>query len=547
MAVMAMRLTEQPWTQISLSHHPELCAPTDIHTIVERLTSLLLIRIVAVQPYTILAYPDLSTSTICRTAIKKNFDWPDTITPQVIEQLRSFVRTMICGYNDVPYHSREHAYHVTISTNKLVDMLLHPPDNLKDAPETFGLRRDAMAHLSMVFAALVHDVEHEGVPNRQLAMEGSKWAIMFNDQSIAENRSLYTAFSELLFGDYQELRAAMFADDDAFKKFRTYVIGMILTTDLASSERMQVNKSKWKEAFGDPFETVERKARRRASLELANAKLEEAAKLELQQIQQQQQQRRPNSVSIQKDGDHTIATEEDDDEVSLSDTPDSSVADIDELSRYMGMASTSGMSVASFATCSTNVSLKKKTRFKDQVAILPVSVEFINCKKFQRRLSSGAKIPDGLHINEFRRRLGIRRSIDLSGDVLDTYAQAPGGDLDAPDELKATVIMEVIITAADVAHNLQGWEHMKKWSTCLYKELIKAFQEGRGFDPSKLWFENQLCFLESYLLPLARKLEDTGVFGKKLGPMFAEIVISNRDRWIKEGWEVTTNMVAAKD
>jgi 3'5'-cyclic nucleotide phosphodiesterase len=536
MAVMALRLTEQPWTTIGMSNHPDLIAPTDIDTIVDRLASLLLVRIVAVQPYTIMAYPDLSTSTICRTAIKKNFDWPDTITSTVVAQLRAFVHTMVSGYKQVPYHNREHAYHVTVSTNKLVDMLLHQPSD-KETPKTFGLRRDAIAQLSLVFAALVHDVEHEGVPNRQLAAEGTSWAIQFNDQSIAENRSLFIAFSELLSDDYVDLRRAMFADDEAFKRFRKYVIGLILTTDLASSERMQVNKSKWKEAFGDPFETVERKVRRRASLELANAKLEEAAKLD--------RQRTTITVSIAGDGDRTATTE--DDEVSLSDTPDSSVADPNELNHCNNTTTTSncGMSVGSFITCTTSTSQMKKTRFKDQVAILPVSVEFVNCKKFQRRMSSGAKIPDGLHINEFRRRLGIRRSIDLSGDVLDNYAQAPGGDLDAPDELKASVVMEVIITAADVAHNLQGWDNMKKWSTCLYHELMKAHDEKRGFNPSKLWFENQLCFLESYLLPLARKLEDTGVYGKRLGPLFAEIVEANRDRWITEGWEVTNNMVAA--
>jgi hypothetical protein len=61
-------------------------------------------------------------------------------------------------------------------------------------------------------------------------------------------------------------------------------------------------------------------------------------------------------------------------------------------------------------------------------------------------------------------------SIDLDGDM--------------PDELKATVVMEAIMTASDVAHNLQGFEQMEKWSNRLYLELRKAYVEKRGVDCS---------------------------------------------------------------
>jgi hypothetical protein len=84
---------------------------------------------------------------------------------------------------------------------------------------------------------------------------------------------------------------------------------------------------------------------------------------------------------------------------------------------------------------------------------------------------------------------------------------------------------------------------MVKWSNQLFLELKKAHKEGRGGDPKNNWFENQIGFLESYLLPLARRLEDTGVFGDVIGPVFARIVEANRDRWLTDGLGVTSNII----
>ena len=77
--------------------------------------------------------------------------------------------------------------------------------------------------------------------------------------------------------------------------------------------------------------------------------------------------------------------------------------------------------------------------------------------KFSRRISSGTGTPDRRRSSAgFRKRLGIRRSMDLSGEAIEAYKpkRVVGID-DEPDELKKTVVMETIMTAADVAHNLQ--------------------------------------------------------------------------------------------
>jgi hypothetical protein len=85
---------------------------------------------------------------------------------------------------------------------------------------------------------------------------------------------------------------------------------------------------------------------------------------------------------------------------------------------------------------------------------------------------------------------------------------------------------------------------MEIWSNRLFLELKRAHMQGRGPDPKGGWFENQIAFLESYLLPLARRLEDMGIYGPVVGPVFARLVETNRDRWLVEGMAVTEAIIA---
>lgn len=83
------------------------------------------------------------------------------------------------------------------------------------------------------------------------------------------------------------------------------------------------------------------------------------------------------------------------------------------------------------------------------------------------------------------------------------------------------------------------------WSGRLYMELRRAYVANRGFNPQEKWFENQIGFLESYLLPLARRLEDTSVFGEQVGQLFAATVEANRDQWLTQGYDVSQKIIAA--
>lgn len=186
------------------------------------------------------------------------------MSPSVLSQLRQYVSQISMSYRDVGYHSLQHATHVTTSLNKIVSFIIdyereyderqqrsstRTAEVTSDDHATFGIGMDALVQFTMVFAAMIHDVDHTGVPNRQLVKESDKLALLYNDRSVAEQHSLYMAFTELMLPDYSDLMHAIMPTHQDKTKFRGVIIDMVLCTDIASPERMQVGKSKWKEAF----------------------------------------------------------------------------------------------------------------------------------------------------------------------------------------------------------------------------------------------------------------------------------------------------------
>jgi hypothetical protein len=498
----------------------------------------------------------------------------------------------------------------------------------------------------------------QGIPNRQLAIEDDRLAVLYNDQSMAENWSLYVGFSELLQNDFSALRKVILQEGtDDYRRFRRIVIDLVLSTDIASPERTQISKSKWKEAFGDPYETIERKLRLVAMNNTAynansnavpanDGRIFTGRRFSLTGRHIMATRRASNlstisAVSFQNPSIDGGQGYQDDmnvhDDESFSATPEASESEHENENGSLN----NKQSLASMKSAEVIVAAAAAVSSTGKGSAAP------GWKKFERRMSA-ASCGTSVNTAKYRQRLGILRTVDLSGETIETYSRrgsmvsttgisnpgpdglersgsyrvrnnnaansgggggdvipenstsnggspqqrvsvatttvvrnitpssfaspksnggimmnddSPGGpgdcnvsnmstnpalyyEADEPDDLKASVVMETIITAADVAHNLQGWDHMVIWSGRLYLELRRAYVSGRGTDPSDRWFENQIGFLESYLLPLARRLEDTGVFNESiLGTIFSSTVESNRDRWLTEGFEVTQQSI----
>ena len=77
----------------------------------------------------------------------------------------------------------------------------------------------------------------------------------------------------------------------------------------------------------------------------------------------------------------------------------------------------------------------------------------------------------------------------------------------------------------------------------LFHELYKAHLEGRGsFDPSKGWYKGELGFFDFYIIPLAKKLKECGVFGVA-SDEFASYAINNRREWEAKGRGIVEDMI----
>ncbi|CAB9515699.1 Receptor-type guanylate cyclase gcy [Seminavis robusta] len=111
------------------------------------------------------------------------------------------------------------------------------------------------------------------------------------------------------------------------------------------------------------------------------------------------------------------------------------------------------------------------------------------------------------------------------------------------NDMRATVVLEHIMQASDVSHTMQHWHIYQKWNRRLFLELHSAFQQGRmAANPSKFWFQGELGFFDNYIIPLARKLKECGVFGVSSDECLT-YALQNRAEWEARGKEIVLNLI----
>lgn len=334
----------------------------------------------------------------------------DVISPEVRFQLHHFVSSIAQMYQDVPFHNLEHASHVTMSAAKLMNRIVTPDcfssssegdtDPLKVAElihhSTFGIATDPLAQFAIIFSALIHDVEHTGLTNKELVEEGSPLSITYDGVSVAEQNSVAIAWNLLMKPDYDELRNAMFSTPNERYRFRQLVVNTVMATDIIDKELQALRKNRWKKAFHDP------------QLQSAN-----------------------NNNS----------------------------------------------------TSDTNHSTNNSTS-------------------------------------------------STSNTRLDTDAM----------NRKATIVIEHIIQASDVAHTMQHWHIYCKWNEKFFVERYRAYLNGHcEEDPSLRWYENEMGFFDHYIIPLAYKLKECGVFGVSCDE-YLGFALENRLEWEMKGVSVVSGM-----
>lgn len=303
------------------------------------------------------------------------------LDPKVVTQLRDYVTKIASFYHaDNGFHNFAHASHVIMSTVKLLQRIATPDVKKRDCETeqdyfnfTFGISSDPLTKFAIVFSALIHDVDHQGVSNFQLAKEKDTMAIAYENKSVLEQHSFDLAWSLLTESSFKDLRQAIYSTQEEYDRFRQLSVNCVLATDIFDKEMKSFRDSRWEKAF------------------------------------------KSNKNSIDYD------------------------------------------------------------------------------------------------VNDWNR--------------------------------KATITIECIIQASDVAHTMQHWHVYQRWNKCLFVEMHQAYKEGRSDkNPALGWYDGELWFFDNYIIPLAKKLRECEVFGVSCDE-FLDFATENRKEWSVKGRNIVAQML----
>jgi hypothetical protein len=103
---------------------------------------------------------------------------------------------------------------------------------------------------------------------------------------------------------------------------------------------------------------------------------------------------------------------------------------------------------------------------------------------------------------------------------------------------KATIVIEHLIQASDIAHTMQHFHIYKRWNQKLFNEMYNAYEAGRiDVNPIEGWYQGELGFFDFYILPLAKKLEECNAFGVS-SHEYLSYAKQNRSEWESKGRQI---------
>ncbi|KAL7493781.1 hypothetical protein ACHAWT_004269 [Skeletonema menzelii] len=424
------------------------------------------------------------------------------LTSRCRSQLRKFVKHIASMYHENYYHGLEHAVHVTMGANKLLDMLhdgsvefldssnedfmasepylkAHQSEDDTDSlipngskfsssergtaskpsstlpPSTAQhnqVNSDTFAKFAFVFAAFIHDVDHQGVPNARLVEEDDPICNTYGRISVAEKHSIKVAFRTLNESDYDEFRSTVYETNEDKLRLHRIIHSLVLSTDIASPERMRETKKRWHEAFSRPDPDHGSIAFSRLSLAGKNATTKEIATVQASKLQ--------------------------------------------------------------LVSCDVN-DTRREGKYEARGELL------------------------------MKRNSMTTRTLQMEGGQTIEYFVSSSNKDDIKAALRHSVMLETMLNIADVSHAMQSWELFCFWNRKLYEELYSAFKAGRSDnDPSSGWYENELNFFRGYIIPLSEKMHKSGMFGER-GDEWTKNATRIRDRWKREGKRVSKEMINA--
>ena len=115
---------------------------------------------------------------------------------------------------------------------------------------SYGIVADPLTQFSIVLAALLHDADHDGVPNAQLLKEHPKMAERYKNKAIAEQHSVDIAFEILMEPKYRDLRLTIYKDEEEMRRFRQLIVNIVLATDICDKDLKDFRNKRWESPSG---------------------------------------------------------------------------------------------------------------------------------------------------------------------------------------------------------------------------------------------------------------------------------------------------------
>lgn len=112
---------------------------------------------------------------------------------------------------------------------------------------TYGITSDPLTQFACVFSAIIHDVDHQGVPNSQLVKENTSQAAVYGGKSVAEQNSVDLAWELLMHDSFADLRRVIYTTQNEFERFRQLVVNsgtpVIVSRGYRSQGELEPNTS----------------------------------------------------------------------------------------------------------------------------------------------------------------------------------------------------------------------------------------------------------------------------------------------------------------
>ena len=162
-------------------------------------------------------------------------------------QLKEYVQHISTKFKNNPYHCLDHSSQVSMNAKKFLSRIMLHASEAAPAEahkQTFGLASDPVAQIAIFFASLIGDIDHSGVPNSQLALEGDELFKKYK-RCMTEQNSFDLAWNQLMQPEFEDLRGAICADEEELKRFRQIVINAVLAPNCTDEKLLAMRQKRF--------------------------------------------------------------------------------------------------------------------------------------------------------------------------------------------------------------------------------------------------------------------------------------------------------------